>query len=150
MDINNQKMKENDPPSFRPAEVGGLGRRSVGLNRVFESTILKLWGGLTPLAQPTAWGERERKKKRKRKSRARTIKMGEGDLRSVAPISVTPTAIPLLYLTAKIAEITKNFCSCFCSDVCSRAAEKSPSTHFLVFARTVGDPATIIIYLIIF
>jgi len=53
MDMKNQKMKENNPPSFRPAEVGGPGRRSVGLNRKFESRILKLWGGLTPLAQPT-------------------------------------------------------------------------------------------------
>ena len=53
MDMNNQKVKENNPPSFRPAEVGGPGRWSVGLNRAFESTILKLWSGLTPLAQPT-------------------------------------------------------------------------------------------------
>jgi len=53
IDMKNQKMKENNPPSFRPAEVGGPGRRYVGLDRKFKSTILKLWGGLTPLAQPT-------------------------------------------------------------------------------------------------
>lgn len=53
MDINNQKVKENNPLSFRPAEVGGPRRRCVGLNRAFESTVLKLWGGSAPLARPT-------------------------------------------------------------------------------------------------
>ena len=71
MDMNNQKARENVPPSFRPAEVGDSGRRFVGLNRVFESAILRLWGGFTPLAQPTVWTERGRKEKRKGKSRAR-------------------------------------------------------------------------------
>lgn len=97
MDMNNQKVKESNPPSFRPAEVGGLGRRYVGLDRAFGSTVLKLWGGSTPLAQPKAQRVREKNQKRKRKSRARMIKMGEGDLRSAAPISVAPPAIPLLY-----------------------------------------------------
>lgn len=54
MDMNNQKVKERNPPSFRPAEVGGPGRRCVGLNRAFGSTVLKLRGGSTPLARPTA------------------------------------------------------------------------------------------------
>jgi len=44
MDMNNQKVKENNLPSFRPAEVGGSGRRFVGLTRVFESAIVGLWG----------------------------------------------------------------------------------------------------------
>jgi len=81
-DMNNQKVKENNPPSFRPAEVGGPGRRLVGSNRTFGNAILEDRGEFTPLTQPTAWREREKKKKRKRKSRARMIKMGEGDPRS--------------------------------------------------------------------
>lgn len=41
--------------------------------------------------------------------------MGEGDLRSVAPISVTPAAIPLLYLYRKNHwKPHKNSCSYFC------------------------------------
>ena len=51
MDMNNQKVKENNPPSFRSAEVGGSGRRFVRLNRAFESTVLKLRSGSTPLTQ---------------------------------------------------------------------------------------------------
>ena len=42
MDMNSQKVKENNPPSFQPAEVGGSGRRFVGLTRVFESAIVGL------------------------------------------------------------------------------------------------------------
>jgi hypothetical protein len=81
MDMNSQKVKETNPPSFRPAEVSGPGR-FVGSNRAFECPILKLWRGFTPLAQPTAWRERDRREKRKINSRARMIKMGDGDLRS--------------------------------------------------------------------
>lgn len=53
MDMNNQKVKENNPPAFRPAKAGGPGQRFMGLNRAFESAVLKLWSGLSPLAQPT-------------------------------------------------------------------------------------------------
>ena len=81
MDMNNKKAKENTPPAFRPAEVGGPGGGFVGLNRVFESAILGLWDEFTPLAQPTAWRERGGKKK---ENREREIEMGEGDPRSSA------------------------------------------------------------------
>ena len=51
IDMNNQKVKESNPPSFRPAEVcGPPGRRFMALNRLFEGADLKLWVGLTPLA----------------------------------------------------------------------------------------------------
>ena len=59
MDMNNQKVKENSPPSSQPAEVGGSGRRFVGLTRLFESAIVGLWAVFAPLAQPTAWREEE-------------------------------------------------------------------------------------------
>jgi len=49
MDMKSQKVKENALPSFRPAEVGGSGRRFMGLTGVFESTIVGHWGGFTPL-----------------------------------------------------------------------------------------------------
>ena len=53
MDMNNQKVKGNNPPPFRLAEVDGSGRRFVRLNRAFESKVLKLLSVLTPLAQST-------------------------------------------------------------------------------------------------
>lgn len=37
----------------------------MGLNRAFESAILKLWGGFTSLAQPTVWRVREKEKEKK-------------------------------------------------------------------------------------
>jgi len=73
--------------------------------------------------------------------------MGEGD---VAPISVTPAAIPLLYLYRKNHwGSRKNSCSYFGSDVRTRTAEKQLPTYLLVLARAAGDPTTIIVYLII-
>ena len=101
MDINNQKVRENAPPSFRPAEVDGPGRRLVRLNRVFESAILRLCDGFTPLTQPTAWVERGEKKKRERKPRA-GIKMGEGDPHSTR--TDLPSRPPLFPFCAR----TKN------------------------------------------
>lgn len=95
MDINNQKVRENAPPSFRPAEVDGPGRRLVRLNRVFESAILRLCDGFTPLTQPTAWVERREEKERKK------TEGGNQDGRRRPSLDshrspVTPAAIPLL------------------------------------------------------
>lgn len=127
MDMNNQKAKENALPSFRPAEVGGPGRRFVGLNRMFESAILRLRGGFTPLAQPTAWVERGGRKREKgnleRESRWEKETLTQG-----APISVTPAAIPLLYLCKlqKSLKIAQNFSlTLFCPRTFSRGGNPS-------------------------
>ena len=64
--MNNQKVRKNDPPSFRTTEVSDRGRL-VGLDRMFESENLKLWVSFTPLSQGKAWREREGKKEKAKK-----------------------------------------------------------------------------------
>ena len=50
MDMNNQKVKENNLSGRQRWMARDDGLR---LNRAFESTVLKLHSGLTPLAQST-------------------------------------------------------------------------------------------------
>jgi hypothetical protein len=69
MDMNNQKVKENNPPSFRMTEVSDPRRRLVGLNRLFESANLRLWDSLAPLTQFGAWRERERGREREKEKK---------------------------------------------------------------------------------
>jgi hypothetical protein len=147
MDMDSQKVKESNPPSFRPAEVGGPGRGFVGLNRVFESTILGLWDGFAPVVQPTAWRERERKKENRERERSRWEKETFAQPRRSPSLSLLSLFQPI-----HTAKITNKNCAqilaLVCLDRCSRAAETRLLAHNSVRAGRVGDPTAIIIYLI--
>jgi len=115
----------------------------VGLNRALESAILKLWGGFTPLAQPTMCREREREKEEEKKE---TESKNDQDGRKRPSLRRTDPRRACRYSSSVSAKI---------------AIKKSPKIHalasasvctlvqrelFLVLAGTVGDPATTIIY----
>jgi len=108
VDMNYRIADENNPPGF-PTGRGGWPRTVV--YGVEQGVRERSFEALERVEFTHTAYSVEGEQKRKRKSSAKTIKMGERDLRSVAPISVSPAAIPLQCVCDRknLLEITQKF-----------------------------------------